>query len=199
MIYYVCPIHGKVNPLCYLSICATAGAMSVMALKAFDIALKLTFAGANQFIFVSTYFFALVAALGIVTQMNYRNKTLSAFSQSVSACIRMAPGDRSNNITYSVSPTYYVTFTTAVLTASFVLFQGLNITDGMKSVSLLCGFLVTFLGVYLLNYPTNQRGHPEFSDHRLSGMSFEGSAAHSRTSFEVHDSTRPSVESQFGD
>lgn len=50
-----------------------------------------------------------------------------------------------------MSPVYYVTFTTAVLTASFILFQGFNTTDGVSIVSLLCGFLIIFSGVYLLN------------------------------------------------
>src|SRR4051794_24750922 len=49
MIYYVCPKYGTQNPVYYLSICAGTGAVSVMALKAFGIAVKLTFAGANQF------------------------------------------------------------------------------------------------------------------------------------------------------
>lgn len=51
----------------------------------------------------------------------------------------------------SVNPLYYVTFTTATLCASFILFSGFNTTDMVNTLSLLCGFLVTFTGVYLLN------------------------------------------------
>jgi hypothetical protein len=51
----------------------------------------------------------------------------------------------------SVNPLYYVTFTTATLCASFILFSGFNTTDVVNTLSLLCGFLVTFTGVYLLN------------------------------------------------
>lgn len=51
----------------------------------------------------------------------------------------------------SVNPLYYVTFTTFTLVASFVLFSGFNTTDAVNTLSLLCGFLVTFTGVYLLN------------------------------------------------
>jgi hypothetical protein len=54
-----------------------------MALKAFGIALKLTFAGNNQFTHASTYLFAIVAIICIVTQMNYFNKALSTFPQSM--------------------------------------------------------------------------------------------------------------------
>jgi hypothetical protein len=83
MIYAVCPRHGTTNALYYLSICAAAGAISVMALKAFGIALKLTFAGANQFARPSTYLFAIVAIFCIVIQMNYFNKALCTFPKSV--------------------------------------------------------------------------------------------------------------------
>lgn len=50
-----------------------------------------------------------------------------------------------------VNPLYYVTFTTATLCASFILFHGFNTTDRVNTISLLCGFLVIFSGVYLLN------------------------------------------------
>jgi len=61
-----------------------------------------------------------------------------------------------------VSPIYYVTFTTAVLTASFVLFQGFNITNPIETAQLLSGFLIIFFGVYMLNYPTKDLDSPEF-------------------------------------
>lgn len=44
-----------------------------------------------------------------------------------------------------------MTFTTATLCASFILFEGFNTSDPVNTLSLLCGFLVTFTGVYLLN------------------------------------------------
>ncbi|KAI1144391.1 DUF803-domain-containing protein [Hypoxylon sp. FL0543] len=133
MIYKVAPVHGKKNPLIYLSICSTVGSVSVMSIKAFGIALKLTFAGNNQFSHASTYVFIILTALCILTQMNYFNKALSQFSTQI------------------VNPLYYVTFTTATLCASFILFGGFNTTDTINTLSLLCGFLVTFTGVYLLN------------------------------------------------
>ena len=52
---------------------------------------------------------------------------------------------------HSVNPLYYVTFTTATLCASFILFGGFNTTDTVNTLSLICGFLTTFTGVYLLN------------------------------------------------
>jgi hypothetical protein len=51
----------------------------------------------------------------------------------------------------SVNPIYYVGFSTATLVASLILFQGFNTTDATNTLSLLAGFIVTFLGVHLLN------------------------------------------------
>ncbi|RYO97762.1 hypothetical protein DL766_000721 [Monosporascus sp. MC13-8B] len=133
MIYKVAPVHGKKNPLIYLSICSTVGSVSVMSVKAFGIALKLTLAGHNQFSHPSTYVFMILTAVCILTQMNYFNKALSQFTTQI------------------VNPLYYVTFTTATLCASFILFSGFNTTDTVNTLSLLCGFLITFTGVYLLN------------------------------------------------
>lgn len=133
MIYKIAPKYGKKNPLIYISICSTVGSVSVMSVKAFGIALKLSLGGNNQFSHPSTYVFAIVTVVCILTQMNYFNKALSQFPTQI------------------VNPLYYVTFTTATLCASFILFKGFNTTDAVNTISLLCGFLVIFTGVYLLN------------------------------------------------
>ncbi|KAH8889358.1 DUF803-domain-containing protein [Thozetella sp. PMI_491] len=137
MIYKVAPKYGKKNPLIYLGICSTVGSVSVMAVKAFGIAVKLTFQGNNQFTHPSTYVFMIITTVCILVQMNYFNKALSQFPTNI------------------VNPLYYVTFTTATLCASFLLFSGFNTTDVVNTLSLICGFLVTFTGVYLLNLSRN--------------------------------------------
>ncbi|MBA7494939.1 hypothetical protein ES702_05517 [subsurface metagenome] len=144
MIYKVGPVYGKKNPLVYISVCSTTGSISVMSIKAFGIALKLTLGGNNQFSHPSTYAFIIVSTICILTQMNYLNKALSQFPTSI------------------VNPLYYVAFTTATLCASFILFKGFNTTDVVNTLSLLCGFLVIFTGVYLLNL---SRADPD--GHRL--------------------------------
>lgn len=83
MIYRISPLYGKKNPLVYLSICSAAGSVSIMAVKALGIAIKLTFAGNNQFTHPSTYVFAIVVAVCIATQMNYFNKALATFSTNL--------------------------------------------------------------------------------------------------------------------
>jgi len=89
MIYKIAPVHGKKNPLIYLSICSTVGSVSVMAVKAFGIALKLTFAGNNQFTHPSTYVFLIITAVCIMTQMNYFNKALGVFPANMYVCPNM--------------------------------------------------------------------------------------------------------------
>ena len=61
MIYQIAPKYGRKNPLIYLSICSTSGSVSIMFIKAFGIALKMTFAGNNQFTHPSTYAFMIVS------------------------------------------------------------------------------------------------------------------------------------------
>lgn len=46
---------------------------------------------------------------------------------------------------------YYVGFSSSTIFASLILYQGFNTTDGTNTVTLLAGFIVTFLGVHLLN------------------------------------------------
>ena len=83
MIYKVSPIYGKRNPMVYLSICSTVGSISIMAIKGFGVAVKLTFAGNNQFSHPSTYVFGITVVFCILVQMNYFNKALDTFSTNV--------------------------------------------------------------------------------------------------------------------
>ena len=103
VIFAVCPRYGKTNPLYYLSICAGTGAISVMALKAFGIAVKLSMTGVNQFSSLSPYVFGTVAIGCIAVQMNYFNKALSVFPKTMSVP-KALPGQTSANIIVSVSP-----------------------------------------------------------------------------------------------
>lgn len=138
MIFKICPKHGKKNPLVYISICSLVGSLTVIACKAFGIALKLTFAGKNQFSHISTYFFAIIVVSCILIQMNYFNKALDQFTANI------------------VTPIYYVLFTTATIFASVTLFQTFNQADTMTITSMFCGFLTIFIGMFLLSVKRNQ-------------------------------------------
>ncbi|GAA5801739.1 hypothetical protein HPULCUR_007191 [Helicostylum pulchrum] len=155
MIYKVVPKYGKKNPFIYVSICSLVGSVSVMSIKAFGIALKLTFAGNNQFTHPSTYAFGIVVVVCIVTQMNYFNKALEQFSTNV------------------VNPIYFVCFTTATIAASAILFQGFNTDNPVNVVSLICGFIIIFAGVYLLDSIARGAGATE-SDNRYKSEEDEG-------------------------
>lgn len=76
---------------------------------------------------------------------------------------------------YRVNPLYYVTFTTATLVASFILFRGFNTTDAVNTLSLLSGFLVIFTGVYLLNLSRGDPdGHKILNGHIVDGVPTDG-------------------------
>jgi drug/metabolite transporter (DMT)-like permease len=96
MIYKVAPKYGKRNPLIYISICSTVGSLTVLSCKAFGIAVKLTFAGMNQFVYPSTYVFIIVTGVCILTQMNYFNKALSQFSSSMYIPLRPSESPRAS-------------------------------------------------------------------------------------------------------
>jgi hypothetical protein len=83
MIYKIAPKYGRKNPLIFISICSSVGSISVMSVKAFGIALRLTLKGNNQFTHPSTYVFVIVTVVCILTQMNYFNKALSQFPTSL--------------------------------------------------------------------------------------------------------------------
>ena len=132
LILHTAPRYGNTNILVYLAICSLIGSMSVQSCKALGIALKLTFAGQNQFVYGPTYIFILVVAVSVVSQINYLNKSLNTFN------------------TAYVSPIYYVMFTTLVIMASAIMYHEWSGLDGRAVVSILSGFLVTVAGVFLL-------------------------------------------------
>lgn len=89
MIWRVMPTHGKKNPVVYLSVCSVVGSISVMAIKVrlshaeslkqaetdrfltlqgLGVAIKLTFAGDNQFTHPTTYLFGAAVAGSIMVQ-----------------------------------------------------------------------------------------------------------------------------------
>jgi hypothetical protein len=63
-----------------------------------------------------------------------------------------------------------VTFTTCTLVASCLLFQGFNTTSAVNTISLLCGFLIIFSGVYLLNLSReDSNGNQALNGHMSDG------------------------------
>ncbi|KAE8229117.1 hypothetical protein CF326_g5922 [Tilletia indica] len=162
MISRIVPRYGKRTPVVYISICSLVGSISVMSVKGFGVALKLTLDGNNQFTHPSTYCFAIVVVVCILVQMHYFNKALDQFSTNI------------------VNPIYYVMFTTSTILASFLLFRGFNTSGPAAAVSLLGGFIVIFMGVYLLNL--NRLIDPYTQQPRMSLVTGEGIAGTGRLS-----------------
>ncbi|KAI0065287.1 DUF803-domain-containing protein [Artomyces pyxidatus] len=132
VLYAFAPTYGRTKPIVYVSISSLFGSVSIMAIKGFGIAVKLTIAGNNQFTHPSTYFFAIMMTICIMIQLNYINKALDIFSTNI------------------VNTMYYVGFSTTTIVASLILFHGFNTEDPSTDLSLLAGFIVTFLGIHLL-------------------------------------------------
>ncbi|KAG5390290.1 hypothetical protein IGI04_031831 [Brassica rapa subsp. trilocularis] len=74
LILYCEPLCGQTNVLVYIGICSLMGSLTVMSIKAVGIAVKLTLEGINQVWYPETWFFVMVAAICVVTQMIYLNK-----------------------------------------------------------------------------------------------------------------------------
>ncbi|KAG7089299.1 hypothetical protein E1B28_010997 [Marasmius oreades] len=159
-IFYLCPRYGQKNPIVYISVCSIVGSISVMAIKAFGIAVKLTFKGSNQFVYPSTWAVGIVGAGCILMQLVYLNKALDRFSVNI------------------VNLIYYVFFTTSTILASVILFQGFNTTDVTNIISLLSGFAVILLGVYVLNLSRENKagnlGQPDVLRNSLDGWGTSG-------------------------
>ncbi|XP_066364425.1 probable magnesium transporter NIPA3 isoform X2 [Miscanthus floridulus] len=83
LVFYFSPLYGQSNVLIYTAICSLMGSLSVMSVKALGTSLKLTFEGTNQLIYPETWFFMLVVATCVLTQMNYLNKALDTFNTAI--------------------------------------------------------------------------------------------------------------------
>ncbi|KAK7318959.1 hypothetical protein RJT34_03668 [Clitoria ternatea] len=158
LIFYFVPRYGEKYMIVYVGICSLTGSITVMAVKAVSIAMKLTFEGTNQFIYFQTWFFTIVVIGCCLLQINYLNKALDTFNTAV------------------VSPVYYVMFTTFTIFASIIMFKDWSTQDASQIATELCGF-VTILGGTFLLHKTKDMGNkppepPVFStpDHPDHGL-----------------------------
>ncbi|CAL9149583.1 unnamed protein product, partial [Musa hybrid cultivar] len=127
------PRYGQTHMVVYVGICSMMGSLTVMSVKALGIALKLTFSGMNQFVFVQTWFFTVVVVICSLLQLNYLNKALDTFNTAV------------------ISPVYYVMFTTLTIFASMIMFKDWASQNASQIVMELCGFVTILSGTFLLH------------------------------------------------
>lgn len=133
LILYFAPRCGHTNVLVFTGICSLMGSLSVMSVKALGTALKLTFEGKNQLVYLETWFFMFIVATCVIIQMNYLNKALDTFNTAV------------------VSPIYYVMFTSLTIIASVIMFKDWDGQNTGSIISELCGFIAVLCGTILLN------------------------------------------------
>ncbi|KAF3434639.1 hypothetical protein FNV43_RR21724 [Rhamnella rubrinervis] len=127
------PRYGHTNILVYLGICSLMGAITVVSIKAIGIAIKLTLEGVSQIAYPQTWFFLTVAAICVITQLNYLNKALDTFNAAI------------------VSPVYYVMFTTLTIIASAIMFKDWSGQNVSSIASEICGFITVLSGTIILH------------------------------------------------
>ena len=126
------PRYGRRYLLVYVMMCSIAGALSVVCCRALGSAIRLTAEGDNQFTHPMTYFFIIGIIICVLYQLVYLNRALEVFSTS------------------TVSPVYYVCFTSVTIFAQFWLTQGAGMEIVMV-VNQLLGFAIMCVGVSLLH------------------------------------------------
>ncbi|XVE67114.1 hypothetical protein DITRI_Ditri08aG0134500 [Diplodiscus trichospermus] len=127
------PRYGQTNILVYLGICSLIGSLTVVSIKAIGIAIKLTLDGISQIAYPQTWFFLTVAAICVITQLNYLNKALDTFNAAI------------------VSPVYYVMFTTLTIIASVIMFKDWSGQSASSIASEICGFITVLSGTIILH------------------------------------------------
>lgn len=144
LVFHFAPRCGNSNVLVFTGICSLMGSLSVMSVKALGTSIKLTFEGKNQLIYSETWFFMVVVAVCVLTQMNYLNKALDTFNTAI------------------VSPIYYVMFTTLTILASVIMFKDWDGQSGGTIISEICGFIVVLSGTILLHVTKDFEKSPSF-------------------------------------
>ncbi|KAK4774500.1 hypothetical protein SAY86_009435 [Trapa natans] len=136
------PRYGQTNILVYTGICSLMGSLTVVSIKAIGIAIKLTLDGTSQITYPQTWFFVTVAAICVVTQLNYLNKALDTFNAAI------------------VSPVYYVMFTTLTIIASVIMFKDWSGQNATSIASEICGFITVLSGTIILHSTREQESPP---------------------------------------
>jgi len=138
LIIVIEPMHGRTNIFVYILICSIVGGFSVACVKAVGIMVKqfLSTGPDHLNVFKEPFAYVMTVALAVTltTQLNYLNRSLDIFDASM------------------VTPIYYVTFTTSVLTCTAILFEEWNKVERSDDVvSLFAGFGTIIVGTFLLH------------------------------------------------
>uniref|UniRef100_A0A0D9VG62 Probable magnesium transporter n=1 Tax=Leersia perrieri TaxID=77586 RepID=A0A0D9VG62_9ORYZ len=142
LIFWVVERSGHRKMLVYIAICSTMGSLTVISVKAVAIALKLSFSGSNQFIYIQTWFFIVVVIICCLVQLNYLNKALDSYNTAV------------------VSPVYYVMFTILTIFANMIMYKDSFSRNATQVATQLCGFVTIVAGTFLLHKTRDMGNEP---------------------------------------
>ncbi|ORZ19974.1 magnesium transporter NIPA-domain-containing protein [Lobosporangium transversale] len=132
LIWKAGPRWGKEHMMVYIGICSLIGSLSVVATQALGAAIVHNIStGEPQFNIWFTYFVIIFMVITLLIEINYLNKALNLFNTAM------------------VTPTYYVTFTSATIITSAILYQGFH-ASVVAILSVVFGFFVICGGVLLL-------------------------------------------------
>ncbi|XVF65310.1 hypothetical protein PTKIN_Ptkin09bG0237900 [Pterospermum kingtungense] len=151
LIFRYAPRYGQTHMIVYVGICSLMGSLTVMAVKALGIGLKLTFEGTNQFKYFEIWVFTFVVIFCCLLQINYLNKALDTFNTAV------------------ISPVYYVMFTTFTIIASMIMFKDWDSQEAADIATELCGFVTIMSGTFLL-HKTKDMGKSPTVFHTLNRL-----------------------------
>jgi len=133
LICRVAPHYGDRQVVVYVLICSLVGSLSVVALRALGIAIKLSWRGSQHLHSRQTTALVIWVAACIATQMNYLNKALDTFNTTM------------------VSSVYYVFFTLCTVTASMIMYKDWENQTASTIGWQMFSFAVLVVGVHLLS------------------------------------------------
>ncbi|XP_008279480.1 magnesium transporter NIPA1 [Stegastes partitus] len=134
LIVWIAPVHGRSNVMVYVAICSLLGTFTVPSVKGLGLVQPEVFGDYPCSSRATILFLVLLGTLivSILTQFFFINKALECFSSNLFEAI------------------YYVTFTSAVMLASALLFKEWTALTVVDSITLLCGFSTACVGVAIL-------------------------------------------------
>ncbi|PVG02431.1 DUF803-domain-containing protein [Serendipita vermifera] len=133
IIIFFAPKYGDKSMLWYISVCSLIGGLSVSCTTGLGAAIVTSIMGDNQFTYWFIYFLLVFVAITLITEIFYLNKALALF----------------NTHRHTVTPTYYVIFTSATLVTSIILFQGLK-APATAIITIVMGFFTICMGITIL-------------------------------------------------
>ncbi|KAJ1492813.1 magnesium transporter [Baffinella frigidus] len=125
---------GRSTVMAYILICSLLGSITVLTIKALSSFVLLTLSGLNQFDQPLPYAIVPAMAVSMALQLLYLNKAIAEYG------------------TGEVVPAYYVLFTTFAVLGSAILFSDLHDSNAHSLQVLVCAFVATSLGVYLVSH-----------------------------------------------